>query len=90
MSLAARAASSRYGGRHHSGIPGGFIPFYPGGFVVIGIDACWRNSIAPARSTGRDISLVELAGLSANLTPGAESSEAAAATLRRLDLEPLR
>jgi len=35
-SLATRAASFRYGGRHHSGIPGGFMSFYPGGFVVIG------------------------------------------------------
>ena len=34
--LATRAASFRYGGRHHSGIPGGFIPLYPGGFVGIG------------------------------------------------------
>ena len=33
--LATRAASFRYGGRHHSGIPGGIIPLYPGGFVVI-------------------------------------------------------
>ncbi len=31
--LATRAASFRYGGRHHSGIPGGIIPLYPGGFV---------------------------------------------------------
>ncbi len=36
MRLATRAALSRYGGRHHSGIPRGIIPFYPGGFVVIG------------------------------------------------------
>ena len=35
--LATRAASFRYGGRHHSGIPGGIIPLYPGGFVGIGI-----------------------------------------------------
>ena len=34
--LATRAASLRYGGRHHSGIPGGIIPLYPGGFVGIG------------------------------------------------------
>src|ERR1700728_3596499 len=34
--LATRAASFRYGGRHHSGIPGGIIPLYPGGFVGIG------------------------------------------------------
>ena len=33
--LATRAASSRYGGRHHSGIPGGIIPLYPGDFVGI-------------------------------------------------------
>ena len=33
--LATRAASFRYGGRHHSGIPGGIIPFYPGDFVGI-------------------------------------------------------
>ena len=35
--LATRAASFRYGGRHHSGIPGGIIPLHPGGFVGIGI-----------------------------------------------------
>src|SRR5277367_3472447 len=34
--LATRAASFRYGGRHHSGIPGGIIPLCPGGFVGIG------------------------------------------------------
>jgi hypothetical protein len=33
--LATRAASFRYGGRHHSGIPGAIIPLYPGAFVVI-------------------------------------------------------
>src|SRR6266850_5851725 len=33
--LATRAASFRYGGRHHSGIPGDIIPFYPGDFVGI-------------------------------------------------------
>src|SRR5271155_4687413 len=33
--LATRAASFRYGGRLHSGIPGGIIPFYPGDFVGI-------------------------------------------------------
>ena len=31
--LATRAASFRYGGRHHSRYPGGIIPLYPGGFV---------------------------------------------------------
>src|SRR3954453_17209236 len=31
--LATRAASFRYGGRHHSGIPGAIIPLYPGDFV---------------------------------------------------------
>src|SRR5260221_3217022 len=35
--LATRAASFRYGGRHHSGIPGDIIPLYPGGFVGIRI-----------------------------------------------------
>src|ERR1019366_163180 len=33
--LATRAASFRYGGRHHSGIPGDIIPLYPGDFVAI-------------------------------------------------------
>ena len=42
--LATRAASFRSGGRHHSGIPGGIIPLYPGGFVEIG---------NPARRLGR-------------------------------------
>ena len=37
--LATRAASFRYGGRHHSGIPGGIIPLHPGGFLGIGINA---------------------------------------------------
>src|SRR3977135_3407122 len=35
--LATRAASFRYGGRHHSGIPGAIIPLYPGDFVGIRI-----------------------------------------------------
>ena len=48
--LATRAASFRYGGRHHSGIPGGTIPLYPGDFVGIGSDKhsfskCHRESI---------------------------------------------
>ena len=34
--LVTRAASFRYGGRLHSGIPGGIIPLYPGDFVGIG------------------------------------------------------
>ena len=34
--LATRAVSFRYGGRHHSGNPGGIIPLHPGGFVGIG------------------------------------------------------
>ena len=33
--LATRAASFRYGGRHHSGIPRDIIPLYPGDFVGI-------------------------------------------------------
>src|SRR5665648_741984 len=33
--LATRAASFRYGVRHHSGIPGDIIPLYPGDFVGI-------------------------------------------------------
>jgi S1-C subfamily serine protease len=33
--LATPAASFRYGGRHHSGIPGDIIPLYPGDFVGI-------------------------------------------------------
>ena len=33
--LATRAALFRYGGRHHSGIPGDIIPLYPGDFVGI-------------------------------------------------------
>src|SRR5882672_365295 len=36
--LATRAASFRYGGRHHSGIPGDIIPLYPGDFVGIRIE----------------------------------------------------
>src|SRR5471030_2498269 len=35
--LATRAASFRYGGRHHSGIPGDIIPLYTGDFVGIRI-----------------------------------------------------
>jgi transposase InsO family protein len=33
--LATRVALFRYGGRHHSGIPGDIIPLYPGDFVGI-------------------------------------------------------
>src|ERR1700730_7943473 len=43
--LATRAASFRYGGRHHSGIPGDIIPLYPGGFVGIRTDE--RVAIKP-------------------------------------------
>src|SRR5882757_1070540 len=42
--LATRAASFRYGGRHHSGIPGDIIPLYPGDFVVIRIRATRKVS----------------------------------------------
>src|SRR5271166_529352 len=42
-SLPTRATSFRYGGRHHSGIPGDIISFYPGGFVVIGTPGYWRR-----------------------------------------------
>src|SRR6202043_1417069 len=51
--LATRAASFRYGGRHHSGIPGDIIPLYPGDFV--GIRTHGRNARArtsPFSSTG--------------------------------------
>jgi hypothetical protein len=37
---AIRAASFRYGGRHHSGIPGGIIPLHPGGFLGVGMRDC--------------------------------------------------
>src|SRR5260221_1429854 len=42
--LATRAASFRYGGRHHSGIPGYIIPLYPGGFVGIRTAMIWSSS----------------------------------------------
>ena len=42
--LATRAASFRYGGRHHSGIPGDIIPLYPGDFVGIRILDLARSS----------------------------------------------
>ena len=51
--LATRAASFRYGGRHHSGIPGGIIPLYPGGFVGIGSLDAWRHAAA-CLPLGRD------------------------------------
>src|SRR5450759_968541 len=41
--LATRAASFRYGGRHHSGIPGDIIPLYPGDFVGIRIQQTKRD-----------------------------------------------
>ena len=41
--LATRAASFRYGGRHHSGILGAIIPLYPGDFV--GIRTLTRRTI---------------------------------------------
>jgi hypothetical protein len=44
--LATRAASFRYGGRHHSGIPGDIIPLYPGDFVGIRRpSARWTSSV---------------------------------------------
>src|SRR5882762_5600000 len=44
--LATRAASFRYGGRHHSGIPGDIIPLYPGDFVGIRTRAYTITEIA--------------------------------------------
>src|SRR3984893_5178672 len=62
--LATRAASFRYGGRHHSGIPGDIIPLYPGGFVGI------RKDLSPERRLDatneylkQDPGRVQLAGL---------------------------
>lgn len=49
--LATRAASFRYGGRHHSGIPGAIIPLYPGAFVVI------RRIFISDPATGRFIEI---------------------------------
>jgi DNA-binding response OmpR family regulator len=43
--LATRAASFRYGARHHSGIPGGIVPLYPGDFV--GIRSSERIAVEP-------------------------------------------
>ena len=43
--LATRAASFRYGGRHHSGIPGAIISLYPGAFVVIRTLSAMSNGI---------------------------------------------
>jgi len=54
--LATRAASFRYGGRHHSGIPGGIIPLHPGGFLGIGT-RCFRhptNLTVAVRDCGED------------------------------------
>src|SRR6266853_4344628 len=49
--LATRAASFRYGGRHHSGIPGDIIPLYPGDFVGIRKHPHYRDNLAgPRRS----------------------------------------
>jgi len=45
--LATRAASFRYGGRHHSGIPGAIIPLYPGAFIVIRISTLIEAFVAP-------------------------------------------
>jgi hypothetical protein len=45
--LATRAASFRYGARHHSGIPGGIIPLYPGDFVGIRSSDCFRLERLP-------------------------------------------
>ena len=53
--LATRAASFRYGGRHHSGIPGGFIPLYPGGFVGIGSSLACTNIIENVMGTVRTV-----------------------------------
>jgi hypothetical protein len=49
--LATRAASFRYGGRHHSGIPGGIIPLYPGDFVGIRTFITTRQESAYAAVT---------------------------------------
>src|ERR1039458_10615668 len=43
--LATRAASFRYGGRHHSVTAGAIIPLYPGDFVGIRIDQLERGDI---------------------------------------------
>ena len=52
--LATRAASFRYGGRHHSGIPGDIIPLYPGDFIGIRRarrgETCQRLVACPMRA----------------------------------------
>ena len=54
---ATRAASFRYGGRHHSGIPGDIIPLYPGDFVGI------RRNLSIARSGETQLHLHKAAAL---------------------------
>ena len=50
--LATRAASFRYGGRHHSGIPGDIISLYPGDFV--GIRTFLKHVVVPGSLQGKD------------------------------------
>ena len=66
--LATRAASFRSGGRHHSGIPGGFIPLYPGDFVGI------RTQIADIWHTAAD---QRFALASSSLSPASITRRAA-------------
>src|SRR6478672_9425685 len=62
--LATRAASFRYGGRHHSGIPGDIIPLYPGDFVGIRILAAvlplslWSIAVFGIQSSAATIAVV--------------------------------
>src|SRR5450759_5333842 len=51
--LTTRAASFRYGARHHSGIPGGIIPLYPGDFVGI------RNLISQEIGGGQSTAVTD-------------------------------
>src|SRR6476660_7026638 len=62
--LATRAASFRYGGRHHSGIPGDIIPLYPGDFVGIRSMKAMIRDLNIRRSTQ-----VTLADIARKLNP---------------------
>src|ERR1700676_1638355 len=77
--LATRAASFRYGGRHHSGIPGGIIPLYPGDFVgirrrsqrgVLAVRAYDRQALRAAFVRGSPLSYVTLIHASIHLDRG--------------------
>jgi len=100
--LATRAASFRYGGRHHSGIPGGIIPLHPGGFVGIGSELHEAHDLVVIDTAGAasqstifaigcaDLVLVPIAQSSADVIEGIKTVNLVKSASRMMGKEILR